>query len=56
MVEALTIFLGVQDPESRRKASKLKRKDADSDNGNDLVAVDDDEDSDSTPLFKRQRL
>ena len=58
-MEALTIFLGVQDPESRRQARHLKRKDGESDNGNDLVELDDDDDdggSDSAPPSKRQRL
>lgn len=54
MVKALTIFLGVQDPESRRKARNMKRKEAESDNGNDLVDLDD-EDSDSARSAKRQR-
>lgn len=53
-VEALTTFLGVQDPESRRKARKMKRKEAECDNGNDLVDLND-EDSDSAPSSKRQR-
>ena len=54
MVEALTIILGVQDPESRRKIRELKRKGVESDNGNDLVDQDDD-DSDSAPSSKHQR-
>ena len=44
MVEALTRLLGGQDPESRRKARKLKRKGADDDNGTDFVGLDDDDD------------
>ena len=60
-MEALTLFLGVQDPESRRQARHLKRKDGESDNGNDLVDLnddddDDDDDSDSASPSKRQRL
>ena len=54
MVEALTIFLGVQDPESRRKARNMKRKKAESDNSTDLVELND-EDSDSAPSSKRAR-
>ena len=53
------MFPGVQDPESRRKARYLKRKDAESDNSNDLVDLDDeddDNDTDSAPPLKRQRL
>ncbi len=62
IVEALTVFLGVQDPESRRQARYLKRKDAKSGKNNDLVDLvdleddDDDNDSDSAPPLKRQRL
>ena len=52
MVEALTVSLGVQDAESRRKARLLKRKDAEDDRVADL----DDANSDSTPSSKRQRL
>ncbi len=58
------MFLGVQDPESRRQARYLKRKDTESDNSNDLVDLvdldddddDDDNDSNSAPPLKRQRL
>lgn len=48
------MITGVQDPESRRKARNMKRKEAESDNGNDLVDLDD-EDSDSARSAKRQR-
>ena len=59
------MFLGVQDPESRRQARHLKRKDAESENSNDLANLvdlddddddDDDDESDSAPPLKRQRL
>ncbi|CAF9926573.1 hypothetical protein IMSHALPRED_007000 [Imshaugia aleurites] len=50
------MITGVQDPESRRKARRLKRQGADDDNGNDLVDLDDDDDSDSAPSSKRRSL
>lgn len=56
LVPALMIFLGVQDPESRRKARSLKRKDAESEKGNGLVDLDYYDDSDLAPSSKRQRV
>lgn len=50
------MFLGVQDPESRRKARNLKRKDAERNDGNDLVDLEDDDDYDSAPSSKRLKL
>ena len=57
IVPALITLLGVQDPESRRKARQLKRKGAESDDGNNLVDLEDfhDDDSDLESLSKRQR-
>ena len=52
--KALSISLGVQDAERRRKGRTLKGKDAESDDGNDVVDLTAD-DSDSAPLTKRQR-
>ena len=48
----------MQDPESRRQARKVKRKEAESNYGNDLVDLidDDDDDLDSSLSSKRQRL
>ena len=56
MVQVLMILLGVQDPESRKQARHLKRKDADGDNGNDLVDLENGDGSDSAPPSKHQRL
>ena len=40
VVEVLMMFLGVQDPESRKKARNMKRKDAENDIGNDHSRMD----------------
>lgn len=64
IVEALTMLLGVQDPESRRKARNLKRKDAENENengngnGDNQVDLNDDDeyDLDLAPSSKRRRV
>ena len=56
MVQVLMTLLGVQDPESRRRARHLKRKDADGDSGNDLVDLENGEGSNSAPPSKHRRL
>ncbi|KAM0799372.1 hypothetical protein BDR22DRAFT_964025 [Usnea florida] len=47
---------GVQDPESRRRARHLKRKDADGDSSNDLVDLENGDGSNSAPPSKHRRL
>ena len=56
MVQELMTLLGVQDPESRKRARHLKRKDADGDSGNNLVDLEDGDGSDSAPPSKYRRL
>ena len=56
MVQVLMTLLGVQDPESRKRARDLKRKDADGDSGNDLVDLENGDGSNSAPLSKHRRL
>ena len=71
-MEVLILVPGVQDPESRRQARKLKRKDTERDYGDDLMSLvndddegreeeeeeddDSDDDLDAAPASKRQRL
>ena len=56
MIQVLMTLLGVQDPESRKRARHLKRKDADGDGGNDLVDLENGDGSDSAPPSKHRRL
>lgn len=50
------MITGVQDPESRKRARHLKRKDADGDSGNDLVDLENGDGSDSAPPSTHRRL
>ena len=56
MVHVLMTVLGVQDPESRKRARHLKRKDADGDSGNDLVDLENGDGSDLAPPSKHRKL
>ena len=56
MVQVLMTLLGVQDPESRKRARHSKRKDADDDSGNGLVDLENGDGSDSAPRSKHRRL